>query len=163
MPKDIYNKKISEVETEIINKKIKLNDFEDSRLDVDDIIDRGKEFLLDLPNLWVNCSIDKKRKLQDYLFPKEIYLENNEFRTTQMSSVLRVIEDKNYSQSILAGEGGFEPPITRPKPVALPLGHSPIKLINFISNLHKIQTLVIRFKAIIDLGIIYLNNSKLNK
>ena len=63
----------------------------------------------------------------------------------------------------MAGEGGFEPPITRPKPVALPLGHSPIKLINFISNLHKIQTLVIRFKAIIDLGIIYLNNSKLNE
>jgi len=29
--------------------------------------------------------------------------------------------------------------------------------------LHKIQTLVIRFKAITDLGIIYLNNSKLNE
>ena len=109
LPKDIYNKKISEVETEIINKKIQLNDFEDNRLDVDDIIDCGKEFLLDLPNLWVNSSIDKKRKLQDSLFPKGIYLENNEFRTTEMSSVLKVIEDKNYAQSILAGERGFEP------------------------------------------------------
>ena len=111
LPKDIYNEKISEVETEIIDKKIKLNDFEDNQLDIDDIIDRGKEFLLDLPNLWVNISIDKKRKLQNSLFPKEIYLENNEFRTTQMSSVLRVIEDKNYAQSILAGERGFEPQI----------------------------------------------------
>ena len=101
---NIYNKKISEVETDIINKKIQLNDFEDNRLDVDDIIDRGKEFLLDLPNLWVNSSIDKKKKLQDFLFPERLYLENNEFRTTQMSSVLRVIEDKNYCQSILAGD-----------------------------------------------------------
>ncbi len=106
LPKDIYNEKISEVETEIINKKIQLNDFEDNRLDIDDIIDRGKEFLLDLPNLWVNTSIDKKRKLQDYLFPDKLYLENNEFRTTQMSSVLRVIEDKNYCQSMLAGHCG---------------------------------------------------------
>jgi hypothetical protein len=32
-------------------------------------------------------------------------------RTTEMSSVLRVIDDKNYAQSILAGERGFEPEI----------------------------------------------------
>lgn len=31
----------------------------------------------------------------------------------------------------MAGAEGFEPPITGPKPVALPLGHAPIK-INFI-------------------------------
>ncbi len=39
----------------------------------------------------------------------------------------------------MAGEGGFEPPITGPKPVALPLGYSPKKIINFISDLLKIQ------------------------
>ena len=54
-------------------------------------------------------SIDKKRRLQDYLFPKGIYLENNEFRTTEFSSVLRAIEDKSYAQSILAGQTGLEP------------------------------------------------------
>lgn len=111
LPKDIYNKKISEVETEIINKKIKLSDFEDNRLDIDDIIDKGKEFLLDLPNLWVNISIDKKRRLQEFLFPERLYLENNEFRTSKMSSVLRAIKDKDYAQSIVAGERGFEPQI----------------------------------------------------
>jgi hypothetical protein len=40
----------------------------------------------------------------------------------------------------MAGEGGFEPPITGPKPVALPLGYSPLKLINFILDLGKIQS-----------------------
>jgi len=50
-------------------------------------------------------SIDKKRKLQDSLFPEALYLENNEFRTTEISSVLKVIEDKNYAQSILAWGG----------------------------------------------------------
>ena len=28
---------------------------------------------------------------------------------------------------LVAGEEGFEPPMTGPKPVALPLGHSPTK------------------------------------
>ena len=40
----------------------------------------------------------------------------------------------------MAGEEGFEPSITGPKPVALPLGYSPLELINFISELFKIQT-----------------------
>ncbi|MCJ7473017.1 MAG: hypothetical protein MUP02_09460, partial [Actinobacteria bacterium] len=57
-------------------------------------------------NLWINMCIDKKRKLQNFLFPEGIHLENNEFRTTEMSSVLRVIDDKNYAQSILAGHCG---------------------------------------------------------
>jgi len=50
-------------------------------------------------------STDKKRKLQDYLFPEGLYLENNEFRTIKISTILRVIEDKNYCQSIMAAPG----------------------------------------------------------
>ncbi len=100
--KDTYHKKLDEVESEIMNKKIKLSDFEEDKLDIDDAIDSGKKFLLNMPNLWVNMSTNKKRKLQDYLFPERQYLENNEFRTTQMSSVLKAIEDKDYAQSIVA-------------------------------------------------------------
>jgi hypothetical protein len=33
--------------------------------------------------------------------------------------------------SKMAGEAGFEPTITGPKPVALPLGHSPLKANKF--------------------------------
>ncbi|NQT67451.1 MAG: recombinase family protein [Actinobacteria bacterium] len=100
--KDTYHKKINEVETEILTKKIQLNDCEENSLNIDEIIDLGKRILLNLSGLWVNMSIDKKRKLQDSLFPEGIYLENNEFRTTEISSVLKVIEDKNYCQSIMA-------------------------------------------------------------
>lgn len=39
----------------------------------------------------------------------------------------------------MAGEGGLGPPVTGPKPVALPLGYSPKKIINFISHLLKVQ------------------------
>ncbi|GEM_PF-1595084 len=44
-----------------------------------------------------------------------------------------------YSSIKVAGERGFEPLITGPKPVALPLGYSPEKPINFISEFFKIQ------------------------
>ena len=45
-----------------------------------------------------------------------------------------MIIDKIFTTQLteVAGEGGFEPPITGPKPVALPLGYSPEELINFI-------------------------------
>ena len=56
---------------------------------------------------------NSKRKFQDALFPEGIYLENNEFRTTRISTILSLIQsrndDDNEGQSILAGEGGFEP------------------------------------------------------
>ena len=33
--------------------------------------------------------------------------------------------NKSYYSKKMAGAEGFEPPITGPKPVALPLGHAP--------------------------------------
>ena len=62
-----------------MDKKIKLKDYEENKIDIDEVIDSGKRFLLDMPNLWMNMSIDKTRKLQDYLLPEGIHLENNEF------------------------------------------------------------------------------------
>ena len=47
------------------------------------------------------------------LFPEGIYIENNEFRTTQISSILRLIQEqndlKNDDYSKLAPRVGFEP------------------------------------------------------
>ena len=48
-------------------------------------------------------STDKKRKLQDYLFPEGLYLENNEFRTIKISTILRVIEDKITASQLWLG------------------------------------------------------------
>ena len=70
------------------------------------ILESGKKFQFELPDLWANMGTDKKRKLQEYLFTKEILLENNKFRTTKIRTILRVIEDKNYRQSSLAGDCG---------------------------------------------------------
>ncbi len=51
-----------------------------------------------------------------------------------------LVKSPLFSVYKVAGEGGFEPPITGPKPVALPLGYSPLKLINFILDSGKIQS-----------------------
>jgi len=46
------------------------------------------------------------------LSPDGIYIENNEFRTTQISPILSLIEaqndSKNNGESIMAGEREFE-------------------------------------------------------
>ena len=53
-------------------------------------------------NFWINLDTPRKRCLQDVLFPDGIYIENNRFRTTQISPILKLIEDNNDAQSILA-------------------------------------------------------------
>jgi len=107
--KDTYLKKSNEIDAEIINKKIQLNDYENQILNVDELISYGKQFFLNLSNFWLNLDTPRKRSLQEMLFSEGIYLENNEFRTTKISPILKLIENKNDVESILAGETGFEP------------------------------------------------------
>ena len=107
--KEVYLKKSNEIDAEIISKKIQLSDYENQIIDIDALIKYGKNILLNLSSFWLKLDTPRKISFQKMLFPDGIYLENNEFRTTEMSSVLKAIEDKDYAQSIMAGERGFEP------------------------------------------------------
>jgi len=86
--KEVYLKKSSEIDAEIISKKIQLSDYENQIIDVDTLIKYGKNFLLNLSSFWLKLDTPRKISFQHILFPEGIYLENNEFRTTEMSSVL---------------------------------------------------------------------------
>ena len=101
--KETYLNKSHEIYSEIISKKIQLNDYENQILNVDELISYGKQFFLNLSEFWINLDTPRKRCLQEMLFPEGIYIENNEFRTTQISPILKLIEDKNKGESIMAG------------------------------------------------------------
>lgn len=105
--KETYLKKSSEFDAEIISKKIQLNDFENQLINVDELMNFGKQFFLNLSYFWINLDTPRKRCLQDMLFPEGIYIENNEFRTATMGPVLSSILEKkdliNVSASSLAG------------------------------------------------------------
>ncbi|MHB8278184.1 MAG: recombinase family protein [Candidatus Humimicrobiaceae bacterium] len=111
--KETYHERINETKEEIISKQILLNDHESKVLNIDELIDFGKRFVFNLSGLWLNLDTSKKRNFQEMFFPEGIYLENSEFRTTQISPILRLIQQqnnlRNNGQSILAGERGFEP------------------------------------------------------
>ena len=106
--KEIYLKKINEVETEIISKKIQLSDYKTGILNIDELVDYGKRFICSLSSFWLNLKMSRKRGLQEVLFPEGLILENGEFRTAKISPILRLIQEqndlKNDSQSIMAGE-----------------------------------------------------------
>ena len=101
--KEVYLKKSNDVEEDIINKKIQAHDYENQILNVDELISYGKQFFLNLSKFWLKLDIERKRTLQDMLFTDGLYIENNEFRTGQICPILRLIEDKEYAQSSLAG------------------------------------------------------------
>ena len=45
---------------------------------------------------------------------------------TKITGVNEVFIPKNFEKFFMAGDEGFEPPITGPEPGALPLGQSPL-------------------------------------
>jgi site-specific DNA recombinase len=104
-----YTAKRDEIEKDLISKKIQLDDYDKTIINPSELVEYGKRFLYNLSSLWQNLDTPRKIQFQDMLFPEGIYLENGKFRTTKISTILRVIEDKNYRQSIMAGEAGFEP------------------------------------------------------
>ena len=111
--KETYHERINETKEEIISKQILLHDHESKVLNIDDLIDFGKKVVSNLSYFWLNLDTSKKRNFQEVFFPEGIYLENREFRTTQFSTILRLVQDqsnlRNNGQSIMAGERGFEP------------------------------------------------------
>jgi len=102
--KGTYLKNINAADNEIISKKIQLSDYEAGILNIDELIDYGKRFVCNLSSLWLNLDTPRKRHLQEILFPEGIYLENGKFRTAKISPILKLIEDKNNVESILAGK-----------------------------------------------------------
>ena len=106
--KETYLKKSNEIESEIISKKIQLHDYEDQLLNVEELICFGKQFFLNLSSFWINLDTPRKRCLQEMLFSEGITLENNKFRTAQISPILSLIEGKKDIKkefvSSLAGE-----------------------------------------------------------
>lgn len=107
--KDTYLKKINDVQTEILTKKIQLSDYESCIINYDELIDYGREFLLNLSSLWLKLDNSNKRKLNSIFFPGGLYLENNEFRTAQISPILAIIQTQNDVKSNLAPQLGLEP------------------------------------------------------
>ena len=99
-------------------------------LNVDELISFGKQFFLNLSKFWQELDITRKRSLQDMLFPEGIYIENNIFRTANISPILSLIGSKKDLKkelaSNLAGERGFEPLLYGPEPHVLPLDDSPL-------------------------------------
>jgi hypothetical protein len=106
--KETYLKKSAEIDSEIINKKIQLAEYENQLLDVDGLISFGKQFFSNLSKFWTELDTPRKRCLQEMLFPEGIFLENKSFRTTQTNDILSLISDKKDLKkelvSTVAGE-----------------------------------------------------------
>ncbi|MHB8279326.1 MAG: recombinase family protein [Candidatus Humimicrobiaceae bacterium] len=85
--KERFQKKISVVEEELVNKKIAIEDLQKDTIDLDSLLNYSRYFLKNLSKLWLNSAIEGKRKLQDYIFPDGIYIENNRCRTAKISTI----------------------------------------------------------------------------
>ena len=104
-----FNKKVLEVENEIILKKIELEDLKKARIDIESFTDYCRYFLLNLSDFWLNSDTGIKRRLQDFIFPEGIFIEEGKLRTTKIPTIFKVFEGKNDDESNLAGQSWFEP------------------------------------------------------
>ena len=77
---------------------------------IDSLIYYAKDFINNLPYLWVNSEVHHKRKFQELIFPDGIYIENEKCRTDKMSTIFKVLSQKNERNSEVVSLGRFELP-----------------------------------------------------
>ena len=84
--KDRFQKKIIEVEQDIVKKEIDIGKLQKESIDIDGLLNYAQFFLKNLSNLWLKAETEHKRRLQNYIFPEGIYIENNRCRTAKLST-----------------------------------------------------------------------------
>ena len=107
--KDRFQKKISEVEHELIAKTIDIENLQKNTIDIDSLLNYAQYFLKNLSKLWLNSEIEHKRKLQDYIFPLGIFIENNRCRTANLSTVFKYLSFSGEFNSKVVPKVGVEP------------------------------------------------------
>ena len=107
--KDRFQKKISEIEPEIKVKKVEIENLQKDTIDIDSLLNYAQYFLKNLSKLWLNSEIEYKRKLQHYIFPNGIYIENNKCRTDKISTIFNTLSLNSEFNSSMVEMSGVEP------------------------------------------------------
>lgn len=76
--------------------------------DFEEYLNFGKRFLSNLSEIWKKAEIKIKQRIQNLIFPAQIYFDGIYFEPPQILNILKVI--KNFpDESKVAGRVGFEP------------------------------------------------------
>ena len=106
--KERFQRKISEVEKQITDKKIELQDYEKTIIDITPLLENSKNLLRNISKLWINTDIAHKRKLQEVIFPDGIFIENEKCRTDRIASIFGVFQQNNGLKSKVVPEARIE-------------------------------------------------------
>ena len=107
--KDRFQKKIKEVEQQLISKEIAIENLQKQTIDIDGVLNYAQNFLKNISNLWLKAEIELKRGLQDFIFPQGIFIENNQGRTAKMSTIFDYLSTSFEVHSKVVPEAGIEP------------------------------------------------------
>ncbi len=110
---------------------------EQSKVDIPKLIDQAIESLTNIWKTYSEGGIAVKRKIIGSIFPEKLEFDGNHYRTTRINTIVNLIfqinkelpkkenrrNDNNNHFSCYVDPQGFEPQMTAPKTVVLPLHH----------------------------------------
>jgi site-specific DNA recombinase len=104
-----YKTKMTEIENEIITKKIEVNDTSIELNDIEACLNYCKFFLANIADLWFNADLNLKQRFQTLIFPDKIYINQESFRTTVICLIFKELQKNNADQYKMVAPSGFEP------------------------------------------------------
>ncbi len=99
---DLLDQEIGEIQTSLI-------DFKNTELNSDELVEFTKRFLLEPSSIWAESDLETQVKLQWFVFPESIVLENEKLRTTKVACVFKEKDAFSASMSTRVDPTGLEP------------------------------------------------------
>ncbi len=107
--KDIFQRKIKEVEGKISSKRIELENSDKTQIDENETIEYCNYFLKNIAEFWKNSLVDVKRELQSLIFPDGAYISDGKLRTPDIADVFKAFKVSSTQKTVLVGPPGLEP------------------------------------------------------
>jgi site-specific DNA recombinase len=103
--KERFIKKINDVEKQISFKTEELKNADKENINMEALLSYFRTFIKNLSGLWNYSKLDQKIKLQYYLFPEGIIIQNNILRTTRINPILKALEE--YKDQVINSLSGM--------------------------------------------------------
>ena len=108
--KDTYHRQHDKLRQDIALAELALHDAKLEKLDVEGLLAYAESILLNPGQLWIDAPFSQRQRLQTAIFPNGVTFADEEFGTTEMCLLFRLMSKSEDDNDALVRLKGLEPP-----------------------------------------------------
>jgi ssDNA-binding Zn-finger/Zn-ribbon topoisomerase 1 len=98
---ETYKTRSEEIQSEMMLKKLALNEQIIECNDIESCLNYCKYFLSNIADLWQNADLSLKQRFQSLIFPEGLYFDGKKFETTKIAYIFKQFQENTFQMNRL--------------------------------------------------------------